>query len=67
MLVLVRQDGGSKISWWWNSETGSYSRRVNGKQTFLTRMQYVADIIYRFPSSQHCDGMQQWAEAGRPN
>jgi len=67
MLVLVREDGGNKISWWWNSETGTYSRRVNEKQTFLTRRQYVADIIYRFPGSHHCDGMQQWAEAGRLN
>jgi hypothetical protein len=67
MLVLVREDSGTKISWWWNSETSTYSRRVNGQHIHLTSLEYVADIVHRFPNSRHCDGMEKWAEAGRPN
>ena len=66
MLVLVREDSASKISWWWNSETSTYSRRVNGKQIPLTKMEYLGDIIHRFPNSRHCDGMEKWVEDGRP-
>lgn len=66
MLVLVREDGASKISWWWDSETDSYSRRVNGKRISLTKIDFLEDTIYRFPNSQHCDGVEKWIEAGRP-
>jgi len=67
MLVLVREDGGGKITWWWNPETSTYSRRVKGKHLPLTRLEYITDILHRFPNSQHCDGMQKWAEAGGSN
>jgi hypothetical protein len=67
MLVLVREDGGTKITCWWNSEISTYSRRVNGKHIPLTRLDHITDILHRFPNSQHCNGMQNWAEAGRQN
>jgi len=67
MLVLVKEDGGAKITWWWNSKTSTYSRRVKGKHIPLTRLDYITDILHRFPNSQHCNGMQKWAETGRQN
>lgn len=67
MLLLVREDGAGEVSWWWDSKTDTYSRCINGECLPLTKIDFLQDTICRYPNSQHCDGVEKWIEAGRPN
>jgi len=66
MLVLVREDGRAKISWWWCTEKDAYFRRAEGNYFPLTKSVFLRETILQFPNSQHCDGVEKWIAAGRP-
>jgi hypothetical protein len=64
-LVLVRECGVSKISWFWSSDLGDYVKRERGISTRLTPEEFLADVV-DYPEAHRCDGLQKWIEAGRP-
>jgi hypothetical protein len=65
MLILLRECGKSKTSWFWSTERGDYVKREAGKAQTLTVVELLDDVV-NYPESTRCDGLQKWIEAGRP-
>jgi len=64
-MILVRECGHSKVSWFWRQEANDYIKREACQTTVLTPEQYLKDVL-DYPKARSCDGLQKWIEAGRP-